>query len=127
MDLFSAGGDLAPGLAGPDNVTGSNLWREQVQLDVRGGDDLLNYWLYPSRFSAIAAQGDIKLDRISATPGTQDVILLAPSATDGWTLAGGSIFAQRGATQIARSGADARLPGPFDPAFLAQQGIPAAM
>lgn len=123
VDLFSAGGDLAPGLAGPDNVTGSNLWREQVQLDVRGGDDLLNYWLYPSRFSAIAAQGDIKLDRISATPGTQDVILLAPSATGRLdVLAGGSIFAQRGATQIARSGADARLPGPFDPAFLAQQG-----
>ncbi|PSD22546.1 hypothetical protein C7E12_22770, partial [Stenotrophomonas maltophilia] len=34
---------------------------EQVQLDVRGGDDLLNYWLYPSRFSAIAAQGDINV------------------------------------------------------------------
>ncbi|MDW7602428.1 hypothetical protein R1V99_18335, partial [Stenotrophomonas maltophilia] len=74
-------------------------------------------------FSAIAAQGDIKLDRISVTPGTQDVILLAPSATGRLdVLAGGSILAQRGATQIARSGADARLPGPFDPAFLAQQG-----
>jgi hypothetical protein len=69
VDLFSAGGDLAPGLAGPDNVTGSNLWREQVQLVVRGGDDLLNYWLYPSRFSAIAAQGDIKLDRSAPRRG----------------------------------------------------------
>lgn len=123
VDLFSAGGDLAPGLAGPENVTGSNLWREQVQLVVRGGDDLLNYWLYPSRFSAIAAQGDIKLDRISTTPGTQDVILLAPSATGRLdVLAGGGIFAQPGATQIARSASDARLPGPFDPAFMAEQG-----
>jgi hypothetical protein len=128
VDLFSAGGDLAPGLAGPENVTGSNLWREQVQLVVRGGDDLLNYWLYPSRFSAIAAQGDIKLDRISTTPGTQDVILLAPSATGRLdVLAGGGIFAQPGATQIARSASDARLPGPFDPAFMAEQGIPQAM
>ena len=122
VDLFSAGGDLAPGLAGPENVTGSNLWREQVQLVVRGGDDLLNYWLYPSRFSAVAAQGDIKLDRISATLGTQDVILLAPSATGRLdVLAGGGVFAQRGATQIARSASDARLPGPFDPAFMAEQ------
>lgn len=123
VDLFSAGGDLAPGLAGPENVTGSNLGLEQVKLAVRGSDDLLNYWLYPSRFSAIAAQGDIKLDRISTTPGTQDVILLAPSATGRLdVLAGGGIFAQRGATQIARSASDARLPGPFDPAFMAEQG-----
>ncbi|MBP0657421.1 hypothetical protein J8J20_26470, partial [Mycobacterium tuberculosis] len=76
--------------------------------------------LYPSRFSAIAAQGDIKLDRISTAPGTQDVLLLAPSATGRLdVLAGGVGLAQPGATQIARSASDARLPGPFDPAFMA--------
>lgn len=123
VDLFSAGGDLAPGLAGPENVTGSNLWPEQVALAPGSREELLNYWLYPSRFSAVAAQGDVKLDRISTTPGTQDVILLAPSATGRLdVLAGGGIFAQRGATQIARSASDARLPGPFDPAFMAEQG-----
>ncbi|MEJ6329131.1 filamentous hemagglutinin family protein [Stenotrophomonas maltophilia] len=122
VDLFSAGGDLAPGLAGPENVTGSNLWPEQVALAPGSREELLNYWLYPSRFSAVAAQGDIKLDRISAVTGTQDVILLAPSATGRLdVLAGGSIFARSGATQITRSGADARMPGPFDPAFVAEQ------
>ncbi len=51
------------------------------------------------------------------------MILLAPSATGRLdVLAGGGIFAQPGATQIARSASDARLPGPFDPAFMAEQG-----
>ncbi|WP_313248206.1 filamentous haemagglutinin family protein [Stenotrophomonas indicatrix] len=122
VDLFSAGGDLSPGVAGPLNLSGSNLGAEQVQLQV-GGRDLLQYWLYPSRFSAVAAQGNITFDRLSMQDNTQDVLLLAPSASGRLdVLAGGGIFAQPGATQIARSAADTRMPGPFDPAFMAQVG-----
>jgi len=127
LDLFSAGGNLAPSLAGSLHTTGSNMFAESIALREQSGAGSINYWLYPSRFSAVAANGDI----ISASlrglgPGatTGDVILLAPSASGRLdVLAEGSIHAATNATGIARSGSDARLPGPFDPAFMAQQGV----
>ncbi|WP_312308943.1 filamentous haemagglutinin family protein [Stenotrophomonas indicatrix] len=127
LDLFSAGGNLAPSLAGSLHATGSNMFAEGIALREQSVPASINYWLYPSRFSAVAASGDI----ISASlrglgPGatTGDVILLAPSASGQLdVLAGGSIHAAINATGIARSGSDARLPGPFDPAFMAQRGV----
>lgn len=122
LDLFSAGGGLAPSLAGTMHFTGSNLRAEQVR--VTGAMDRLNYWLYPSRFSAVAASGDISLPRLEGVQETdrttQDVLLLAPSASGRLDiLAGGSIFSTKHGLQVTRSGADVRLPGPFDPAFIA--------
>lgn len=123
LDLFSAGGNLSPGLVGTQHASGSNQAREVVESNASNGDIYLNYWLYPSRFTAIAASGNINLAnlRSSSVPDAQDVILLAPSASGRLeVLAGGSILAANQATQIARSSSDARIPGPFDPGFIAQ-------
>lgn len=123
LDLFSAGGSLAPSLAGTMHFSGSNVRPEQIR--VVAAMDYLNYWLYPSRFSAVAASGDISLPRLeggtqSTARTTQDVLLLAPSASGRLDiLAGGSIFSEKYGLQVTRSGADVRLPGPFDPAFIA--------
>ncbi|XFC39252.1 filamentous hemagglutinin family protein [Stenotrophomonas indicatrix] len=127
LDLFSAGGNLAPSLAGSLHATGSNMFAEGVALQDRSVPPNINYWLYPSRFSAVAASGDIisaSLRGLGPGANTGDVMLLAPSASGQLeVLAGGSIFAAIDATGIARSGSDARLPGPFDPAFMAQRGV----
>ncbi|WP_329859235.1 filamentous haemagglutinin family protein [Stenotrophomonas hibiscicola] len=123
LDLFSAGGNLSPGLVGTQHASGSNQAREVVEINASNGDIYLNYWLYPSRFTAIAASGNINLAnlRSGSVPDAQDVILLAPSASGRLeVLAGGSILAANRATQIARSSSDARIPGPFDPGFIAQ-------
>ncbi|MET3150074.1 UNVERIFIED_ORG: filamentous hemagglutinin family protein [Stenotrophomonas geniculata] len=124
LDLFSAGGNLSPGLVGTQHVSGSNQGREVIDISPSDGDVILNYWLYPSRFSAVAASGNINLASLrasGATLGAQDVILLAPSASGRLeVLAGGSILAAEQATQIVRSSSDARVPGPFDPGFIAR-------
>ncbi|MDV9043776.1 filamentous haemagglutinin family protein [Stenotrophomonas sp. RAC2] len=123
LDLFSAGGNLSPGLVGTQHVSGSNQAREVISTNASNGDVYLNYWLYPSRFSAIAASGNINLAnlRSGSVPDAQDVILLAPSATGRLeVVAGGSILAANRATQIVRSSSDVRVPGPFDPGFIAQ-------
>ena len=123
LDLFSAGGNLSPGLVGTQHASGSNQAREVVEINASNGDIYLNYWLYPSRFTAIAASGNINLAKLrsGSVPDAQDVILLAPSASGRLeVLAGGSILAANQATQIARSSSDARIPGPFDPGFIAQ-------
>lgn len=126
LDLFSAGGNLAPSLAGSLHATGSNMFAEGIALREQSVPASINYWLYPSRFSAVAASGDIisaPLRGLGPGATTGDVILLAPSASGQLdVLAGGSIHAAINATGIARSGSDARLPGPFDPAFMAQRG-----
>lgn len=123
VDLFSVGGDFVLGFVGLDNVIGSNLWCEQVQFVVCGGDDLLNYWFYFLCFSVIVVQGDIKLDWISVMLGMQDVILLV-FLVMGWldVLVGGSIFVQCGVIQIVCLGVDVWLLGFFDFVFLVQQG-----
>lgn len=124
LDLFSAGGNLSPGLVGTQHASGSNQGREVIDISPSDGDVILNYWLYPSRFSAVAASGNINLASLrasGATLGAQDVILLAPSASGRLeVLAGGSILAAEQATQIVRSSSDARVPGPFDPGFIAR-------
>ncbi|WP_223482584.1 filamentous haemagglutinin family protein [Stenotrophomonas sp. OVS01A] len=124
LDLFSAGGHLSPGLVGTQHASGSNQGREVIDISPSDGDVILNYWLYPSRFSAVAASGNINLASLrasGATLGAQDVILLAPSASGRLeVLAGGSILAAEQATQIVRSSSDARVPGPFDPGFIAR-------
>ncbi len=124
LDLFSAGGNLSPGLVGTQHASGSNQGREVMDISPSDGDVILNYWLYPSRFSAVAASGNINLASLrasGATLGAQDVILLAPSASGRLeVLAGGSILAAEQATQIVRSSSDARVPGPFDPGFIAR-------
>ena len=124
VDLFSAGGNLSPGLVGTQHASGSNQGREVIDISPSDGDVILNYWLYPSRFSAVAASGNINLASLrasGATLGAQDVILLAPSASGRLeVLAGGSILAAEQATQIVRSSSDARVPGPFDPGFIAR-------
>lgn len=127
LDLFSVGGNLAPSLAGSLHATGSNMFAEGIALREQSVPASINYWLYPSRFSAVAASGDIvsaSLRGLGPGATTGDVILLAPSASGRLdVLAGGSIHAATNATGIARSGSDARLPGPLDPAFMAQQGV----
>lgn len=124
LDLFSAGGHLSLGLVGTQHASGSNQGREVIDISPSDGDVILNYWLYPSRFSAVAASGNINLASLrasGATLGAQDVILLAPSASGRLeVLAGGSILAAEQATQIVRSSSDARVPGPFDPGFIAR-------
>lgn len=123
LDLFSAGGNLSPGLVGTQHTTGSNQGREVIRINPSNGDAYLNYWLYPSRFTAIAASGNINLAslRSGSVPDAQDVIVLAPSASGRLeVLAGGSILATDRATQIVRSSSDARVPGPFNPGFIAQ-------
>jgi len=124
LDLFSAGGNLSPGLVGTQHASGSNQGREVIDISPSDGDVILNYWLYPSRFSAVAASGNINLASLrasGATLGAHDVILLAPSASGRLeVLAGGSILAAEQATQIVRSSSDARVPGPFDPGFIAR-------
>ncbi|EVT72691.1 transporter [Stenotrophomonas maltophilia 5BA-I-2] len=124
LDLFSAGGNLSLGLVGTQHASGSNQGREVIDISPSDGDVILNYWLYPSRFSAVAASGNINLASLrasGATLGAQDVILLAPSASGRLeVLAGGSILAAEQATQIVRSSSDARVPGPFDPGFIAR-------
>ncbi|QBR44784.1 filamentous haemagglutinin family protein [Stenotrophomonas indicatrix] len=124
LDLFSAGGNLSPGLVGTQHASGSNQGREVIDISPSDGDVILNYWLYPSRFSAVAASGNINLASLrasGATLGAQDVILLAPSASGRLeVLAGRSILAAEQATQIVRSSSDARVPGPFDPGFIAR-------
>lgn len=123
LDLFSAGGNLSPGLVGTQHASGSNQAREVIATSASNGDIYLNYWLYPSRFTAIAASGNINLPnlRSGSVPDAQDVILLAPSAGGRLeVVAGGSILAANRATQIVRSSSDARIPGPFDPGFVAQ-------
>lgn len=123
LDLFSAGGNLSPGLVGTQHATGSNQGKEELNVRPSNGDIYLNYWLYPSRFSAVAASGNIHLASLRSIGSTdaQDVILLAPSMTGRLeVLAGGSILAADRATQIARSSSDARIPTPFDPGFIAQ-------
>ncbi len=67
-----------------------------VEINASNGDIYLNYWLHPSRFTAIAASGNINLAnlRSGSVPDAQDVILLAPSASGRLeVLAGGSILA----------------------------------
>jgi filamentous hemagglutinin family protein len=123
LDLFSAGGNLSPGLVGTQHATGSNQGKEELNVRPSNGDIYLNYWLYPSRFSAVAASGNIHLASLRSIGSTdaQDIILLAPSMTGRLeVLAGGSILAADRATQIARSSSDARIPTPFDPGFIAQ-------
>ncbi|MGB9101448.1 MAG: filamentous hemagglutinin family protein [Stenotrophomonas indicatrix] len=124
LGLFSAGGNLSLGLVGTQHASGSNQGREVIDISPSDGDVILNYWLYPSRFSAVAASGNINLASLrasGATLGAQDVILLAPSASGRLeVLAGGSILAAEQATQIVRSSSDARVPGPFDPGFIAR-------
>ena len=110
LDLFSAGGNLSPGLVGTQHASGSNQAREVVEINASNGDIYLNYWLYPSRFTAIAASGNINLAnlRSGSVPDARDVILLAPSASGRLeVLAGGSI---RPPTERHRSRAPAVMP-----------------
>ena len=108
INLFSAGGDVVP-------VAQRTIERiEDGRAEVTAGGAA--YWIYPSRLQAVAASGDIKLSR--ADPST--VLLTAPGANGSLQLlAGGSILAASDAPAISSSGADTRLPSPFDPAFSA--------
>ncbi|MGF6416711.1 filamentous hemagglutinin family protein [Stenotrophomonas sp. AN71] len=108
INLFSAGGDVVPIAQRTTEIMGDGNTERTI-----GG---AAYWIYPSRLQVIAASGDIKLSR--AEPSS--VLLTAPGANGNLQmLAGRSILAASDAPTISSSGADTRLPSPFDPAFSA--------
>ncbi|WP_447781736.1 filamentous haemagglutinin family protein [Stenotrophomonas riyadhensis] len=106
INLFSAGGDIVP--------VGQATTQEEADGGVEGVVGGATYRIYPSRLTAIAASGDIKLSRSDS----REVLLTAPGTNSTLQLlAGNSILAAADAPMISSSGADARLPSPFDPAF----------
>ncbi|OCK47879.1 transporter [Stenotrophomonas maltophilia] len=106
INLFSAGGDIVP--------VGQATTQEEADGGREGVVGGALYRIYPSRLKAIAASGDIKLSRSAS----REVLLTAPGANSTLQLlAGNSILAAADAPMISSSGADARLPSPFDPAF----------
>lgn len=106
VSLFSAGGDIVP--------AGQATTEEEADGGVESIVGGAVYRIYPSRLTAIAASGDIKLSRSVS----REVLLTAPGANSTLQLlAGNSILAAADAPMISSSGADARLPSPFDPAF----------
>jgi filamentous hemagglutinin family protein len=113
LDVVSAGGDLAPGLVGSRHTLGRDVSSEAFGSSLR-------YWMLPSQVRLLAAGGSIKLDQASATGN--DVLLTRPSSSGVLeVLATDSILATQGAVAISSGGSDARLPTPFDPAFVASQ------
>ncbi len=115
LDVVSAGGDLAPSLVGKRHEMGRDVAGELFGSDLR-------YWMLPSTVRLLAASGNIKLDQASG--GGNDILLTRPSSRGALeVLASGSILATPGSVGISSGGADTRLPTPFDPAFVASQGL----
>ncbi|WP_421567407.1 filamentous haemagglutinin family protein [Stenotrophomonas sp. PD6] len=115
LDMVAAGGDLAPSLVGDRHTMGRDVNGE-------GFGSSLRYWLLPSTVRLLAASGTIKLDQASGTGS--DVLLTRPSSSGVLeVLAKESIVATPGAVGISSGGSDARLPTPFDPAYVAYQGV----
>ncbi|MGJ7543782.1 filamentous haemagglutinin family protein [Variovorax sp. LT1R16] len=115
LDVVSAGGDLAPSLVGNRHTMGRDVAGEIFGSSLR-------YWTLPSAVRLLAASGNIKLDQASG--GGNDILLTRPSSSGVLeVLASGSILATAGSVGISGGGADTRLPTPFDPAFVASQGL----
>ena len=115
VNLISAGGDLTPGLQ-DDSSLQSTLLGDLGYDSFQSTSGRVNYWLYPSKLSLLAANGSIRLRRIDG--GNRNVLLTAPSADGSLeVLAMESILVPQSAPAISSSGADTRLPSPFDPAF----------
>ncbi|WP_282294725.1 filamentous hemagglutinin family protein [Stenotrophomonas sp. PS02289] len=113
LDLVSAGGDLTPTLMGTRHEMGRDLRAENFVSSV-------SYWMLPSKIRLLAAGGSIKLDK--ASDQTNHVLMTRPSANgELQVLAADSILATPGAMAISSSGSDARLPTPFEPAFVASK------
>lgn len=109
VNLVSFGGDATP-LTAHASTPGQNLRSEST------GDNFA-YWIYPSRLQVQATSGDIKLGE----GGENNILLTAPSPTGSMQLlAGNSIIAGDRSPYISSSGADTRLPSPFDPVFTAR-------
>ncbi len=119
LDVVSVGGDLAPTLSGTRHAMGRDIASDYYFLT---DDTVLRYWMLPSRTRLLAASGNIKIDNASAIGS--DVLLTRPSSSGELeVLAQDSIlFSERGAG-MSSGGADVRLPTPFDPAFVASQGV----
>lgn len=115
LDMVSAGGDVAPALVGDRHTMGRDVNAERFGSSLR-------YWMLPSTVRLLAASGTIKLDQASGTGS--DVLLTRPSSSGVLeVLAHDSILATPGAVGISSGGSDARLPTPFDPAFVAYQAL----
>lgn len=116
VDLVSAGGDVTPGLQGGTGMMGNTLTADYAQ----GAQ--MRYWVYPAQLRMLAASGSIRLRSINASGIPQDnVLLTAPSATGVLeVLAMDSIYAPGSAAALSSSGADTRIPTPFDPAFVGE-------
>lgn len=118
INLFSAGGDLAPASFGEGNVLGSNMLAPDVE--VSGGRRYYHY--YPSILRAVAPGGDIRISPSPLVFGQRydATLLLAPSPTGALELlAGGSIRGSSDAYRISMSGASLDvLATPLNPAFI---------
>ncbi|KAF0806097.1 Filamentous hemagglutinin family outer membrane protein [Alcanivorax sp. S71-1-4] len=116
VNLFSAGGDLAPAAFGEGNVLGSNLFATRVE-----GNSGWDYHYAPAILRAVAPGGNILINPRTITFGARQnsVLLMAPSPSGALELlAGGSVLAQPESYAISMSGASMEvLSTPFNPAF----------
>ncbi len=117
INLFSAGGDLAPASFGAGNVLGSNLLAPQVSTSVGPR----YFHTYPSILRAVAPGGDIRISESPIVYGQRydATLLLAPSPSGALELlAGGSIHSSTISYGFSMSGASQDvLSTPFRPAF----------
>ncbi len=124
VDVVSAGGDLAPTLVGNRHTLGRDVGAEERGIREDGIPVRLGYWTLPSQFRLLAASGNIKLDSASSAEAQMEQVLLTRPSSSGelQVLAADSILVTPGAVGISSGGADARLPTPFDPAFVGTVG-----
>ncbi|MGW8304735.1 MAG: filamentous hemagglutinin family protein [Achromobacter pulmonis] len=117
IDLFSAGGNVTPLTTNNTYKPGTDLLTED---STRTGARRQISYVYPARLGVTAAGGDIILATTTReADDVNHVLLLAPSSSGELSmLASGSIFAA-GAHAVSISGADAPLPTPWRPGFMA--------
>lgn len=114
IDLFSAGGNLAP------SVQAGDIGNNGQPIGNRNSSPTDGRFIFPSQLSAIAASGDVFIGGSAlggASNNQQYSLLLAPSPHGRLdVLAGDSIYA--GGYAINQSGASlSAMPTPFTPAF----------
>ena len=117
INLFSAGGDLAPAAFGGGNVLGSNL----LAPSIIASTGTRYFHSYPSILRAVAPGGDIRMGEAPIVYGQRydATLLLAPSPSGTLELlAGGSILSSAISYGLSISGAaQSVLSTPFKPAF----------